>query len=56
MIFTSLRRLPGGLIGMLVMVVCVDAFIVRNEKNFRHPWGWDWFLADRAASAARNGT
>lgn len=43
------RRLPAGLAGMLALVLCVEGFIGDHAQTLRHPWAWDWFLADRAA-------
>jgi hypothetical protein len=49
MIVGMLRRFPKGLLGMLVLVVGVESFVDGHSRNFRHPWAWDWYLADRAA-------
>ncbi len=44
-----LKRAPWGMVGMLGLVLLVESFIARNETSFRNPWGWDWFLTDKAA-------
>ena len=43
------KRVPKGLLGMIALVFCAEAFVEGHSRTFRHPWAWDWFLADRAA-------
>ncbi len=49
MVMGARRRFPSGLAGMLALVVCVEAVISGHAQTLRHPWAWDWFLAEKAA-------
>ena len=47
----SLRRLPWGLLGMLLLVLAAEAALARKEVDFTSdPWGWDWPSNGRAAT------
>ena len=45
----SSGRWPAGFLGFLALVVGFEGFVAGHDRTLRHPWGWDWFLADRAA-------
>jgi hypothetical protein len=50
-------RVPRGLLGMAALVVLVESFINRHDRDFRSAMQWDWRLTGQAArgEAARCG-
>src|SRR5690349_4029234 len=47
---TERYRLPGGPLGMLAMVVVVEFFVARHDRDFSNVWVQPWKLSGEAAT------
>ena len=55
-IVRPVRRLPWGLLGMLLLILAAEAALARREVDFTSdPWAWDWLSNGRAASRSTRG-
>jgi hypothetical protein len=55
-IVRTTRRLPWGLLGMLLLIPAIESALARREVDFTSdPWAWDWPSNARAASRAARG-
>lgn len=50
------RPWPGGLLGMLVLVLVAERFIAGHDLDFARPENWNWRLSGRAAGSSRGCT